>query len=411
MVNIRNPEKIVLAILKVIITNWYYFRNNPAHLAWAMMHYELAHRAGCHLANLFDSKYPIVEICNKMSKEDANLFYDAWAITFSNSCRFHDVNEKIPLQSKKNKTLQDWIEIFTNPEYEYSKLFISNSDDRVKDYLLCTVDNGYSWNQDGFLCNIGLSGIDQNIFAGYTKVEKKVNEKIRKKIKELSHLPAILKYVKNIEKIVQINTSNNSAKKNYYNNLWKIEESPVKDKKSLKKAFEFVCYLECLIDSALKWSVDQWDNNCKNSNIVVFDGLIDVSQIKSTFYTSHSQMCDMSRIYLCEIKEMESMKIPIDYRESLPFEDEEVLIGWDAIRKFVDDKKKFLNGKKTNSSKIDKPKHYPISSYSLMITMPLNVHASYLEAAREIAQEIVNDPHDRISSYELAKSFLEKWKL
>ena len=164
-------------ILDVVVVDFDYFRKRPPHLAWAMMNYELIHRISNYNPNPKDA---ILKVVDGLSTEDGNLLYDAWGVTISVGCEFPDTNPNIPIESKRNKTMNEWVKLFTNPLYRFKSLFPNEF--AVKDYLLCTIGTGYSWNNDGFVTNVGSSGVDNNLFAGYTRSETSIDVKIREKI-------------------------------------------------------------------------------------------------------------------------------------------------------------------------------------------------------------------------------------
>lgn len=167
-------------ILDVVVQNFDYFRERPSHLAWAMMNYELIHRVGNYNTNPKDA---ILEVGEELSEEDGNLLYDAWGVTVSNGCEFPDTNPNIPLESKRNRTMDEWIELFTNPSYRFKSLFPDEF--AVKNYLLCTIGTGYDWNNEGFVANVGPLGVDNDLFAGYTRSEASIDAGIRGKILEV----------------------------------------------------------------------------------------------------------------------------------------------------------------------------------------------------------------------------------
>jgi len=167
-------------ILDVVVGNFDYFRERPSHLAWAMMNYELIHRVGDDSPSPKDA---ILEVAEGLSEQDGNLLYDAWNVTVSNGCEFPDANPNIPLESKRNRTMDEWTELFTNPLYRFKSLFPDEF--AVKDNLLCTIRTGHNWNVDGFIANVGPSGVDNDLFAGYTRSEDSIDSGIRGKILEV----------------------------------------------------------------------------------------------------------------------------------------------------------------------------------------------------------------------------------
>lgn len=107
-------------------------------------------------------KYKI-EMCNPQNDEIEGLIYSAWGmhVTMGNDpISFSDFNKIIKdgkvlssLEKKKlklNKTFDDWVDIFTDPEYRYHKSYPNRKS--VSENLLCVIGNGYEWNKDGFIC-------------------------------------------------------------------------------------------------------------------------------------------------------------------------------------------------------------------------------------------------------------------
>lgn len=101
-------------------------------------------------------KYKI-EMCNPQTKEIDSLIYDAWGMHITEGGNpqpswenfstivlkgksLTDIEIK---QLKLNKTIDDWVDIFTSDDYTYKSLFGSRRS--VLDYLLCTIGTGYGF--------------------------------------------------------------------------------------------------------------------------------------------------------------------------------------------------------------------------------------------------------------------------
>ena len=115
-------------IREYVAKNMHYFRNYPVHLAWVMMHYNAIWDCGRRYYDQCDEnpKYPILDLKDKfdLSEEDEGLIYDAWcATTSSMGGNFRDVNPHWDTLFKKHKTYDDWVDIKSNPLYEYSSLW------------------------------------------------------------------------------------------------------------------------------------------------------------------------------------------------------------------------------------------------------------------------------------------------
>ncbi len=190
-------EKACNKVLTLVVQNFDYFRANPVHLAWAMMNFELFYRVGSRLGEDFDNPTDLVIDAGEdlpRKEEDSSLLYDAWMVTDSMDSEFPDTNPKLLLESKKNKTLDEWVELFTDKRYRCHDLF--PDDKKAKDHLLCSCDTGMGWNAQGFIADIGRSGTDLTIFAGYTRVGREVRKDLREKIMALRNSnPAFAKAV------------------------------------------------------------------------------------------------------------------------------------------------------------------------------------------------------------------------
>ncbi|MBI4441596.1 hypothetical protein HY639_05490 [Candidatus Woesearchaeota archaeon] len=123
------------------------------------------------------------------TESDANLLYDAWAVTVSNYDEFPDTNPQLPLEAKLDKTMDEWIQLSIDRLYRYHDLFQDAFS--VKNYLLCVIGTGYGWNERGFIAPIGPSGIDTTIFSGYTRAEDNVLRQVKARIRRLRDHPLI----------------------------------------------------------------------------------------------------------------------------------------------------------------------------------------------------------------------------
>lgn len=97
--------------------------------------------------------------------------YDSWGMHVSNDIgpspdEFFEIlkggkplTELEKKELKINKTFDDWVEIKTDPNYQYKSLYPDRKS--VADYLLCTIGNGYGWNKEGFIIE-EASGADQD---------------------------------------------------------------------------------------------------------------------------------------------------------------------------------------------------------------------------------------------------------
>ena len=116
-------------------------------------------------------KYKI-KMCDPQNEEIKDLIYDAWGMHLSLSEEMYDFNKfynivkhGIPLtelekkELKINKTVEDWVEIKTDPSYRYRSIYPDRKS--VLSHILCTIGNGYTWNREGFIIE-EASGADQD---------------------------------------------------------------------------------------------------------------------------------------------------------------------------------------------------------------------------------------------------------
>ncbi|MBI4144438.1 hypothetical protein HY486_04275 [Candidatus Woesearchaeota archaeon] len=180
-------------VLATAVENMEYFRNNPAHLAWVMMYYGALHRIDKNHPNPNDA---ILEVMKTLSEQDGNLLCDAFGVTVSNECEFPDTNPNIPLESKPNKTMKQWITLLTNPQYRFSTLYPDEF--AVKNGLLCMIGTGYGWNKQGFIAILGTSGTDEVVFSGYTRSEATIDARVKQPVLEAISHKSIRKKVKGL---------------------------------------------------------------------------------------------------------------------------------------------------------------------------------------------------------------------
>jgi hypothetical protein len=292
MNKIKYAEKARDSILDIVVKNFDYFRDNPKHLAWAMMKWSLVHYASriAYSACEDNPKYSVLDAGELLkSEEDSNLLYDAWGVSVSNDIEFPDSarepnSEKL---TKPNKTLDEWIDIKTSPQYKYSSLY---PDERsVIDTLLCVIGTGLGWNKDGFITETGPSDVDENIFAGYSLAEPEIRKDIRAAINKFLNSKTLKGPCDDYMRKVEINWGDNKVEKTILNNSWKVMQD-LEDRPELisqaEEAYRFVAYLSVLVETASKWNDKQWAEARKNS-IWEYKGYkFDVSQVQPDFIYS-----------------------------------------------------------------------------------------------------------------------------
>jgi hypothetical protein len=117
-------------------------------------------------------KYKI-EMCDPINDKIENLIYDAWG---QHVCESEEMQPsaaefiKIVKEGRQlsdleikllkiDKTMEDWVEIKTDPSYRYKSLYPDRKS--VIGNLLCGIGNGYGWNSQGFIIE-EASGADQD---------------------------------------------------------------------------------------------------------------------------------------------------------------------------------------------------------------------------------------------------------
>lgn len=183
-----------LQLLKLVVKQIAYFEKNPSHLAWAMMHYaaliQLARRQADDYMN---PKDPLLEI-EGVTKDQADLIYDAWGATVSNGPEFCD--QLGAAEQKPFKTIEDWVALCTSPTYKYQSIYPNKRS--VYSHFLCCIGTGIKWVEDNgisYLADVGPSGKNQCLFYGYTICEKEVDPAIRAAVSKISNWPECSKYI------------------------------------------------------------------------------------------------------------------------------------------------------------------------------------------------------------------------
>ena len=152
-------------------------------------------------------KYKI-EMCEPKNEEIDNYIYDAWGMHVDNGygpgwSEFMEImtnkHSISPLELKlikPNKTFDEWVEILTDSEYEYSHLFSDRTS--VADYLLCTTGTGYGF-KDGFVIK-EASGADQDTTDYGDWKNAKFHVDIQKVVDKIINDPEVEKVLKFVEK-------------------------------------------------------------------------------------------------------------------------------------------------------------------------------------------------------------------
>lgn len=172
-------------IINVVQSNIRYLLKNPKQLSWCLFCYDLLHTAVRRTTGEYTNnpKYIFIDDPENdwpgLTPEELDFLYEAWGVTVSNDIPNDQCFGAIP---KANMTLDEWIELKLNNEYEYKSLYNTKYD--VINTLLCVNGTGMGWNKDGFISD-GTDGVDEVFFYGYSQAEKDVDPKIRAKIKRI----------------------------------------------------------------------------------------------------------------------------------------------------------------------------------------------------------------------------------
>ncbi len=183
-------SKLPYKIIKVVQKNIDELIKKPKHLAWCLLMYDIAHSAcRCSGYETDNPKYIFLDDPKNdwptLSEEELDILYEAWGVGVSNGIPNDQCSGLIP---KKNMTLDEWIDLETDPEYEYYSIFETKC--KVVDHILIRIGTGMEWNKDGFI-SYGSDGVDEFIFCGYSQSENEVNPKIKEKIKSICADPKI----------------------------------------------------------------------------------------------------------------------------------------------------------------------------------------------------------------------------
>jgi hypothetical protein len=413
-------EEYYVSILNIIVENWDYFKSRPKRLAWAMMHYQIAYLAGCYLGNTEDfvgfqpgnPKYPILYRESFFdNQEEFDLLYDAWVATISNDPEFLDA--QIDLEYKENKTVDEWVELFTDPQYRYNSLFPTK--DSSIDYLLGTIGSGLFWNNDGFITSL------KGPFQGYTKMGDYIRKDLHDKITAISYNKELAPFSKKIWEEHEQWAANNKARKKFYRirrffyyKLWVDHRQAIES--FLEDNYDdlyFICNYNCLVEQAFEWSEKEWEEAIKKSVYNIYGKTININEIRSDFIHNYMDLeCKLSSIK--DPAELKSLSSVLKIRVFPPHEDKgDIKYGWEVIKSITEKKKatrKAVSEMLKKRNNYDQySKFYPISEYSNIYTMPKNAHPSYIEAAKIHLDKIIKDPLTTKASLSFAKEICDKW--
>lgn len=151
-------------------------------------------------------KYKI-EMCDPESDEIENYIYDAWGMHVDNGYgpgweEFRKlIEEGQPLSElqikllKPNKTFDEWVEIMTNKEYPYRRMFPNRAS--VADHLLCVIGNGYGF-KNGYVI-AEASGADQDTTDYGDWMNAKFRDDIQEIVDKIMADPEVEKVLRHVD--------------------------------------------------------------------------------------------------------------------------------------------------------------------------------------------------------------------
>jgi len=164
-----NPYTEAMAqILKEVVNRKGFFKKKPKALAYLMQWYSHLHYASRfdpnkELHDWENLKYAILDLDKVVDSIYADFVYFAWGATIDYESK-RSYGKPHKLESKKNKTVQDWVKLCLDPKYRFHSLYPNRI--KVIEKLLCHYGTGFTWNQEGFLSDPDGEGI----FYGYETV-------------------------------------------------------------------------------------------------------------------------------------------------------------------------------------------------------------------------------------------------
>lgn len=151
-------------------------------------------------------KYKIV-MCEPINKKIEHYIYDAWAMHVDNGygtgwIEFKEIiTNKYSINSleskliKPNKTFDEWVDILTDTEYRYSRMFTDRR--YVANYLLCVIGTGYGF-ENGFVIKEAGGAYQDTTDYGDWK-NAKFHEDIQKVVDKIINDPEVEKVLKHVE--------------------------------------------------------------------------------------------------------------------------------------------------------------------------------------------------------------------
>jgi len=190
----KQPGDLAMDLLKLAVQRISYFEENPSHLAWVMMHYSGLLRIGRVLSEDWTNPKDAILDLKDITQAQQDLIYDAWGVTVSNDPEFNDV--ALPLEGKPYKTMNEWLKLKLDPKYRYKSIYRDRIS--VYDHLLCSIGTGMKWvEKDGvsYIADVGPAGVNEALFAGYTRVGPKVAPEIRREVLNIADQYGISAYI------------------------------------------------------------------------------------------------------------------------------------------------------------------------------------------------------------------------
>ena len=113
----KKIAQLAYKLVEDIVGQFDYFQTQPKHLAWAMMQVELVTRAAKEYTQ------NVRESADFKNDKDSKLYNAAWCMIYNpQGDWFNDTNPTLPLEEKLNKTMDEWIELYSNPGFRFHEL-------------------------------------------------------------------------------------------------------------------------------------------------------------------------------------------------------------------------------------------------------------------------------------------------
>jgi hypothetical protein len=440
-----------------------YFRENPAHLGWVMMHYNAIWTNGRIVGNQCEEnpKYPIIDLREKfkLSEDDAGLIYDAWCKTgASMGGNFHDVAPRMDRMLKKYKTYDDWVAIKSDPQNEYASLWPTR--DSIDHNLFLTGGCGMGWTSEGYIDYTGPSDNPESLFNGFSRAAESVRADIRKKIEDIIASPGLDWARDWIETgtLRAVVSKPMAVSLDFFDCGWareSLEKISADRHDEFYEGLKFVCHYEHLMDDIIpRWFDKDWEEATKSNTYDMYGYGLDLNKITlNTCYcvrsyvsaagyqfdrkhnkedaewaakagVTETEMADMNKesqakpLIECgfggafvDIEDIDTTSAEGAKSFADQFMARQALRGWDVIRLLKKKKAKRdaerdaeqeAENKKKGREKYSYIHLKHKSPYCRLVNFPDNAHESYVHGAIGYCERIASGGSDRYSEEDRA---------